>query len=248
MKLKLNYFLFLTSFSSLFSSFYSYQKFFFIPSRISSFSTFSTLATSNSLNHKNFFLKKSLNSYATNSFFTNYNNKMFEEYKEKDYTLIFVLDYFNQKVLLGKKKRGFGSDKWNGFGGKIEQGETPLDSIVRELQEESNLNLSHNKESISNVGYIKFFMNHMKLIMNVHIYTVTIHKFQDMSKVNDIEYIRTLNEEEIEKNLNIDELKESEEMLPRWFSFNEIPFDSMWIDDKFWLPEVIFNNKRVLGR
>ncbi len=29
-----------------------------------------------------------------------------------------------QRVLLGMKKRGFGSGKWNGFGGKVESGET----------------------------------------------------------------------------------------------------------------------------
>lgn len=28
------------------------------------------------------------------------------------------------KVLLGMKKRGFGAGKWNGFGGKVEPGET----------------------------------------------------------------------------------------------------------------------------
>jgi len=28
------------------------------------------------------------------------------------------------RVLLGLKKRGFGAGKWNGFGGKVEPGET----------------------------------------------------------------------------------------------------------------------------
>ena len=28
------------------------------------------------------------------------------------------------RVLLGMKKRGFGAGKWNGFGGKVEHGET----------------------------------------------------------------------------------------------------------------------------
>ena len=38
------------------------------------------------------------------------------------------------KVLLGRKKRGFGVRKWNGFGGKIEGGETFLQCAVRELR------------------------------------------------------------------------------------------------------------------
>ncbi len=28
------------------------------------------------------------------------------------------------KILLGMKKRGFGEGRWNGFGGKVEKGET----------------------------------------------------------------------------------------------------------------------------
>lgn len=35
---------------------------------------------------------------------------------------------------------------------------------------------------------------------------------------------------------------ESEEMNPKWFSIDEIPFDSMWPDDIFWLPEVLKGN------
>ncbi|MEK7165153.1 MAG: DNA mismatch repair protein MutT, partial [Patescibacteria group bacterium] len=30
----------------------------------------------------------------------------------------------NEKVLLGMKKRGFGAGRWNGFGGKLQDGET----------------------------------------------------------------------------------------------------------------------------
>lgn len=34
------------------------------------------------------------------------------------------------------KKRGFGVGKWNGSGGKIQPGETPEDTAVREVKEE----------------------------------------------------------------------------------------------------------------
>ena len=37
-------------------------------------------------------------------------------------TLVFVLE--PGKVLLGLKKRGFGVGWWNGFGGKVQPGET----------------------------------------------------------------------------------------------------------------------------
>jgi len=32
---------------------------------------------------------------------------------------------------------------------------------------------------------------------------------------------------------------ETEEMSPQWFQINEIPYDKMWSDDKYWLPKVI---------
>lgn len=31
-------------------------------------------------------------------------------------------------------------------------------------------------------------------------------------------------------------LSESDEMEPKWFAFDEIPFDYMWHDDKYWVP------------
>ncbi len=42
-----------------------------------------------------------------------------------------------KEVLLGMKKRGFGQGKWNGFGGKVEPGETVEAAALRELEEES---------------------------------------------------------------------------------------------------------------
>ena len=44
---------------------------------------------------------------------------------KKVLTLVFLRN--ETKVLLGMKKRGFGVDKWNGFGGKVEVGETGAD-------------------------------------------------------------------------------------------------------------------------
>ena len=29
---------------------------------------------------------------------------------------------------------------------------------------------------------------------------------------------------------------ETEEMSPQWYKLHEIPYDEMWIDDKYWLP------------
>jgi 8-oxo-dGTP pyrophosphatase MutT (NUDIX family) len=49
-------------------------------------------------------------------------------------TLLFLQD--GERVLLGRKKRGFGEGLWNGIGGKVKPGETVYDALVRECQEE----------------------------------------------------------------------------------------------------------------
>ena len=49
-------------------------------------------------------------------------------------TLMFVIR--NDEVLLIRKKRGLGAGKMNGPGGRIEQGETPLQCAIRETEEE----------------------------------------------------------------------------------------------------------------
>jgi 8-oxo-dGTP diphosphatase len=49
-------------------------------------------------------------------------------------TLMFIIQ--DGQVLLIEKKRGLGAGKINGPGGKIDPGETPLQAIIRETQEE----------------------------------------------------------------------------------------------------------------
>lgn len=34
---------------------------------------------------------------------------------------------------------------------------------------------------------------------------------------------------------------ESEEMRPQWFKIDEIPFDTMWVDDQYWIPLYLAN-------
>jgi 8-oxo-dGTP diphosphatase len=49
-------------------------------------------------------------------------------------TLLFVIQ--DDQILLIRKKRGLGAGKINGPGGRIEDGETPLECAIRETQEE----------------------------------------------------------------------------------------------------------------
>jgi 8-oxo-dGTP diphosphatase/2-hydroxy-dATP diphosphatase len=76
------------------------------------------------------------------------------------------------KVLLGLKKRGFGMGKYNGFGGKIEAGETVEEAAAREVFEESNLELRNLKK----IAIIDFAWQDSKPDLKVHLFHST--KFQ----------------------------------------------------------------------
>ncbi|XP_035232446.1 7,8-dihydro-8-oxoguanine triphosphatase-like isoform X2 [Stegodyphus dumicola] len=77
-------------------------------------------------------------------------------------------------ILLGLKKRGFGAGKWNGFGGKIQEGESILECAKRELLEESGIYADH----LDNVGYLEFEFIQNPLIMQVHVFTSSTFKGQ----------------------------------------------------------------------
>lgn len=70
------------------------------------------------------------------------------------------------RVLLGMKKRGFGAGKWNGFGGKVQPGETIEDAARRELQEESSLTV----DTLEKIGNIKFEFVGETQLLDVHIF------------------------------------------------------------------------------
>jgi len=53
--------------------------------------------------------------------------------------LTLCLIHQHQKVLLGMKKRGFGKGRWNGFGGKVAEGESIEEGTQREVQEECGI-------------------------------------------------------------------------------------------------------------
>lgn len=48
---------------------------------------------------------------------------------KKVLSLVFVRE--SSKILLGYKKRGYGKGWWNGFGGKVEKGETIIEGALR---------------------------------------------------------------------------------------------------------------------
>lgn len=73
------------------------------------------------------------------------------------------------KVLFGMKKRGFGAGRWNGFGGKVEDGETIEMAAMRELKEEAGLEALEMAKS----GVIDFEFENDPKILEVHIFHIT---------------------------------------------------------------------------
>jgi 8-oxo-dGTP pyrophosphatase MutT (NUDIX family) len=135
----------------------------------------------------------------------------------KQTTLCFFLK--GDQVLLGMKKRGFGVGKWNGFGGKLKEGEDVRVSIVREIKEEIGVDIF--VEDLQEMGGLTFnFQNNPDWDNFCHIFIAT-KWFGD--------------------------IVESEEMRPEWYSKNALPFESMWIDDSHWVPLVIAG-KKIAGK
>lgn len=83
---------------------------------------------------------------------------------KKQLTLCFIHDH--PRILLGFKKRGFGASKWNGFGGKVERGETHEGAVRRETKEESGVEVSN----LEKVGIIEFEFPENPELLEVHIF------------------------------------------------------------------------------
>lgn len=132
-------------------------------------------------------------------------------------TLCFIHEH--PRLLLGMKKRGFGAGRWNGFGGKVQEGESIEDGAVRELREECGIEADPG--DLEKYGIIEFeFRNDPGKVLEVHVFKAHTHR---------------------------GEPAESEEMRPQWFYVDEIPFRDMWSDDPYWLP-LFIKGRKFRGR
>lgn len=121
----------------------------------------------------------------------------------------------DDKILLALKKRGFGKGKYNGVGGKLEAGESTTEAAIRECQEEIGVT----PKLIDNVAILDFIFAEDKSDWNQQVIVYLCSAWEG-------------------------DPIETDEMKPKWFSLDSIPYDDMWPDDKYWLPQAL-NNKFV---
>ncbi len=69
-------------------------------------------------------------------------------------------------MLLGMKKRGFGEGRWNGFGGKVREGEDIEEAARRELKEEAGILV----KDIEERGILEFMFQNDPATLEVHVF------------------------------------------------------------------------------
>lgn len=115
----------------------------------------------------------------------------------------------DDQIMLILKKRGFGEGKYNGPGGKIARNESFIDGAIRETKEETGLTPIN---PVKHAILDFYFGPSDEPKWKVHVY-----------RANQFE----------------GNLIETEEAKGFWVSLENIPYDKMWEDDKYWLPMII---------
>ncbi|MCX6792840.1 MAG: 8-oxo-dGTP diphosphatase [Candidatus Falkowbacteria bacterium] len=119
----------------------------------------------------------------------------------------------DKQLLLALKKRGFGPGKFNGYGGKINDGETIEQAAIRETREEIMVEVDKlEKRALINFSW--------KTNKNK---AIECHVFEIISYHG--------------------EIGETEEMKPEWFDINKLPYEKMWDDDPCWMPHFLAGKK-----
>ena len=138
----------------------------------------------------------------------------------KQATLCFLIrgGQGDKELLLAMKKKGFGQGRWNGVGGRfvVNKDKNIFNTVIRELKEEIGVEV----KNIERVAILNFYHPYLPDIREK---AWQVHAFFARSWEG--------------------EPKESEEMKPKWFKINEIPFNEMWLDRKFWLSRVLSGEK-----
>ncbi|KAF8588165.1 hypothetical protein K439DRAFT_686380 [Ramaria rubella] len=148
----------------------------------------------------------------------------------KLFTNVFIWNEKTGKMLLGYKKRGFGMGLYNGFGGKVEPGETPAEGAVRELKEEAGVDAE-----LTPCGTLLFYSEGYAYAHHIELFSA-----------------ETFHGDPVE----CDEMRPEWFSLPSEYcsislasdvTLPPIPFDQMWPDDRLWIP-LMLSRRKFIGR
>lgn len=124
-------------------------------------------------------------------------------------TEVFLLR--GNEILLGHKKRGMGTGKVLGIGGHVEEGETVRETAVREIYEEILVAVPPGSlQPIAIMDYIFPHKPHWSL--QAHFFITAEWE---------------------------GEPQETAEIRPEFFPIASLPFELMWADTPFWLPQAL---------
>jgi 8-oxo-dGTP diphosphatase len=134
-------------------------------------------------------------------------------------TLLYVFrgESSAREVLLGEKRRGFGTGLIMGLGGHVEAGESDAEAAIREAREEAGVHVD--VADVSHHATVTYrFPTKPSLDAEVAV-------FIGRSWTGDV--------------------TPSDELRPEWFPVAQLPLDRMWDDEQYWLPRVLAGERLV---
>ncbi len=131
--------------------------------------------------------------------------------------LCFIRNRQSGRVLMIHKKTGLGKGLINGPGGRIEQGETPREAAVREIREEVCVNIKADRLRHGGDLFFQF-----KDGYSIRGYVFDTEEWEGTPRA-------------------------TEEADPFWCPEDDIPYNKMWKDDAWWMPQLLAR-KQFRGR
>lgn len=128
--------------------------------------------------------------------------------------------HFISSIMLSKHKTGRWKTCYNGYGGKVKDGELPQTSIKREFSKDTGLDFEG--YYFRQTGIIEFIHpDYPFLDSRIYVSTIDLHR-------DDLERVKKKNEN------------------TKWFQVHEIPYAFMPTHDHLWLPMILLKyNIRV---